>query len=81
VAPRRIFLEVFPAIREKRQILPELGSLMEVLLAVFTLIVLTVYCILFVGFVLLLVLDPAKPEAPEAAKVVEPSPNVNRSWP
>ena len=47
---------------------------MEVLLAVFTLVVLVVYCTLIVAFIVLVVLDPAKPVTPEEAKISENSP-------
>ena len=41
---------------------------MEVLLAVFTLVVLVVYCVLIVAFIVLVLLDPAKPLISEGAK-------------
>jgi hypothetical protein len=56
----------------------QLGLCLIRLLIDQTLLVLVVYCFLFLAFV---VLDPAKPEPPEEGKIVEPSPNVNPSWP
>ncbi|MFZ0712456.1 MAG: hypothetical protein WAM53_20620 [Terrimicrobiaceae bacterium] len=47
----------------------ELSLLMEVLLAAFTLVVLVVYCALMVAFIVLVVLDPAKPVTSEEAKI------------
>jgi hypothetical protein len=50
---------------------------MEVLIAVFTLIVLVVYCALMVVFVVLVALDPAKPLISEEAKISGARTRVN----